>query len=83
MTTIGPARRVVVANRRDAGWWWRLPILAVLWLAIALPILVALLAAHLLRGWATDLPAPPDLAAWQAQAPRTSRIVAADGSVLA
>jgi penicillin-binding protein 1A len=83
VTVLGPARRVVVANRRDSGWWWRLPVLAILWLAIALPLIVGLVGAHLLRGWATDLPAAPDLAAWQAQAPQTSRILAADGSVLA
>ena len=33
--------RVVVANRRDGGWWWRLPMLAILWLVIATPIVAA------------------------------------------
>lgn len=77
------ARRVVVANRRDSGWWWRLPLLAVIWLAIASPIVVGLIAASMLRGWAKDLPDVPDLAAWREAAPQTSYVLAADGSRLA
>ncbi len=75
--------RVVVANRRDGGWWWRLPLLAVIWLAIAAPIIAALVVATTLRRWARDLPDVPDLAAWRAQAPQTSIMLAADGSHLA
>jgi penicillin-binding protein 1A len=75
--------RVVVANRRDGGWWWRLPLLAVIWLAIATPIIAALVVATTLRRWARDLPEVPDLAAWRAQAPQTSLVLAADGSHLA
>src|SRR5262249_43881919 len=75
--------RVVVANRRDTGWWWRLPLLAVIWLAIALPIIAALVVTATLRGWARDLPDVPDLAAWRGRAPRTSYMLAADGSRLA
>ena len=75
--------RVVVANRRDAGWWWRLPVVAALWLAIAAPIVVALVVVTTLRGWARDLPEVPDLAAWRATAPQTSLLLAADGSHLA
>ena len=63
---------MIVANRRDGGWWWRLPIVAVLWLALALPVVAAGAVAVTLRRWARDLPDVPDLAAWQAQAPRTS-----------
>jgi penicillin-binding protein 1A len=74
---------VIVANRRDGGWWWRLPLLAVIWLAIALPIIAALVVATTLRHWARDLPDVPDLAAWRAQAPQTSLVLAADGSHLA
>lgn len=75
--------RVIVANRRDGGWWWRLPLLAVLWLTIAAPILAAGAVAATLRRWSHDLPDVPDLAAWRAQAPQTSLVLAADGSHLA
>ena len=76
-------RRVVVANRRDTGWWWRLPLCALIWLAIAAPIGVAIGVTATLRGWARDLPEVPDLAAWRAHAPRTTYVLAADGSRLA
>jgi penicillin-binding protein 1A len=74
---------IIVANRRDGGWWWRLPLLAVIWLAIAAPIIAALVVATTLRHWARDLPDVPDLAAWRAQAAQTSILLAADGSHLA
>nr|HEX4319032.1 transglycosylase domain-containing protein [Kofleriaceae bacterium] len=74
---------VRVANRRDGGWWWRLPIVAILWLAIAVPAGVGVVVAITLRTWARDLPKVPDLADWRARAPRTSLVVAADGSHLA
>ncbi|MBS1118559.1 MAG: glycosyl transferase family 51 [Deltaproteobacteria bacterium] len=76
-------QRVIVANRRDGGWWWRLPLLATIWLLIAAPIIVALVVAVALRGWARDLPDAPDLAAWRRAAPQTSYIIAADGTRLA
>jgi penicillin-binding protein 1A len=75
--------RVRVGNRRDGGWWWRLPLVALLWLAIATPIVVGLVVAVTLRRWARDIPEVPDLAAWRLAAPRTSYMVAADGSRLA
>lgn len=75
--------RVQVANRRDGGWWWRLPLLALIWLAIAVPIVAGLAVATTLRRWARDLPEVPDLAAWRAQAAQTSLLLAADGSHLA
>ncbi|HEY1556311.1 MAG TPA: transglycosylase domain-containing protein [Kofleriaceae bacterium] len=75
--------RVVVANRRDGGWWWRLPVLAVMWLALALPIVAAGTVAITLRRWARDLPDVPDLDEWRAQARQTSLVLAADGSHLA
>jgi len=75
--------RVVVANRRTGGWWWRLPALLALWLVLAAPIVAGLVAALTLRRWASDLPEVPDLAAWRASAPQTSLILAADGSHLA
>jgi penicillin-binding protein 1A len=72
-----------VGNRRDAGWWWRLPVVAALWLALAGPILAAGAVAVVLRRWARDLPEVPDLAAWRALAPASSLVLAADGSHLA
>jgi penicillin-binding protein 1A len=75
--------RVVIANRRDGGWWWRLPVCAVLWLEIAAPIVAGLVVATTLRHWARDLPDVPDLAAWREQAAQTSLVLAADGSHLA
>jgi len=76
-------RPVRIANRREGGWWWRLPILAVIWLVLAAPFVVGGVAVTTLRRWARDLPAVPDLAQWREMAPQTSRILAADGSYLA
>ena len=76
-------RRVVVANRRDGGWWWRLPIVTLIWLVFATPIVIGLTVTVTLRRWARDLPAVPDLDAWRAHAPQTTRILAADGTYLA
>jgi penicillin-binding protein 1A len=76
-------RRVAISNRRRGGRWWRGPLILVVWLAIAAPIVVATTAVVTLRRWARELPEVPDLAGWRAQAPATSTIVAADGSVLA
>ena len=75
--------RVVIGNRRRGGGWWRLPLVLLAWVVIAAPIGAAWWAVGTLRAWSRDLPAVPDLAAWTAQAPRTSRIVAADGTLLA
>lgn len=75
--------RVVVRNRREGGWWWRLPVLAMIWLVIALPLIAGGAVAVTLRRWARDLPEVPDLDAWRAQAPQTSWFLAADGSRLA
>ncbi len=76
-------RRVRVANARDGGWWWRLPIVSAIWLAFALPIVAGLVVATTLRRWARDLPEVPDLDTWRANAPQSSLILAADGSHLA
>jgi penicillin-binding protein 1A len=75
--------KVRVANRRDGGWWWRLPTVAVIWLVIATPLVLAGALAVQLRRWARDLPDVPDLAAWRARAHQTSLVLAADGSHLA
>ncbi|CAN5922688.1 PBP1A family penicillin-binding protein [soil metagenome] len=75
--------RVEVANRRDGGWWWKLPLLAVIWLVIALPRIAGGVLAITLRRWAADLPEIPDLDRWRAGASQSSLILAADGSHLA
>jgi penicillin-binding protein 1A len=72
-----------IANRREGGWWWRLPVCAAIWLTIALPIIAAFVITSTLRGWARDLPEVPDLDAWRTNAHQTSVILAADGSHLA
>jgi len=74
---------ITVRNRRDGGWWWRLPILAVIWLSFAVPVVAGLVVATTLRHWAHDLPEIPDLDAWRTQAAQSSVIVAADGTHLA
>ncbi|HEX5060189.1 MAG TPA: transglycosylase domain-containing protein [Kofleriaceae bacterium] len=76
-------RSVVIANRRDGGWWWRLPLVALIWLLLATPIIGGSVVVFTLRSWARDVPEVPDLAAWRADAHQTSLIVAADGSHLA
>src|SRR5690606_7258290 len=76
-------RPVVIANRRHGGWWWRVPLVGAIWLAIAMPVVTGAIVALTLRSWARDLPAVPDLARWRADAPQTSFILAADGSRLA
>ncbi|MEZ4364810.1 MAG: biosynthetic peptidoglycan transglycosylase [Kofleriaceae bacterium] len=77
-------RRVVVGNARvRAGLRWRAPLALLVWSLWAAPIVGGLWALTILRGWARELPEVPDLAAWQATVPRTSRVLAADGTVLA
>ncbi|MEO8705700.1 MAG: transglycosylase domain-containing protein [Kofleriaceae bacterium] len=75
--------RVVVANRREHGTWWRIVVFVILTLVVLVPGVVGLVLASMLRGWAKDLPDVPDLAAWRSQVPQTSRLLAADGSHLA
>jgi penicillin-binding protein 1A len=79
----GPRARAVIANRRAGGLWWRAPLVGLAWLLIAAPAAAALVALAVLHDYARDLPAEPDLDAWQAALPRTSAIVAADGTILA
>jgi penicillin-binding protein 1A len=79
-------RRVVIANRRRGGAWhllWKAPLALALWALWAVPITVAITALVIVRGYVADLPAVPDLDAWMESLPRTSRIRAADGTVLA
>ena len=75
--------RVVVGNPQRAGRWWRAPLLLAAWVAIAVPVGVGWWGVTTLRAWSRKLPDVPDLEAWTAGAPRTSRIVAADGTLLA
>lgn len=74
---------VVVANRRDGGWWWRFPILIIAWLIIATPIAIGIAGVALLFHWSKQIPDVPDLDSWREQAPQTSLILAADGTHLA
>jgi len=76
-------RHVRIGNRRRGGLWWRIPLVLVLWILLAAPIVVGVVAVITLRDYAAGLPATPNLEAWEAAAPRTSVIVAADGTLLA
>ena len=74
--------RVVVGNYKKPK--WRVLFLVMFtWLLIALPIVAAWIVTSKLRGYAEDLPEVPDLKAWREQAPQTTRVYAADGSILA
>ncbi|MCA9675637.1 MAG: transglycosylase domain-containing protein [Myxococcales bacterium] len=77
------SRRVVVGNRRRGGAWWRLPLVLTTWSLLVVPVVGVAIAWTTLRRWARELPAVPDLEAWTDDAPRTSRMLAADGSVMA
>lgn len=79
-------RRAVIANRRAGGpvhLLWKLPLALALWSLWAVPAVVAVGALVIVRGYVADLPGVPDLDAWMASLPRTSRVRAADGTVLA
>jgi penicillin-binding protein 1A len=75
--------RVVIANRRSGGLWWRVPCALAIWLLFAAPIVVFAIALSILRGYAADLPEIPDLDRWRAELPQSTVISAADGTVLA
>ena len=83
MTRVGLHRRVRIVNRRAGGLWWRLPLALLAWLIVAVPVIIAIAVVVVLRQHAADLPAVPDLDAWDRHAPQTSVILAADGTVLA
>ncbi len=76
-------RRVRIGNRRAGGMWWRVPSALLIWLVLATPIVAAVTAIAILRDYADGLPAAPNLEAWEDRLPRTSRIVGADGTILA
>lgn len=75
-------QRVVVGNYKKPK-LWALPVLILCWLLIAAPIVGAWIVTAKLRGYAEDLPEVPDLRAWRESAPQTTRMYAADGSILA
>ncbi len=75
--------RARIANRRPGGLWWRVPVALVLWLVLTAPLVAAAVALAILRDWAADLPRVPDLDRWDQRLPRTSLVLAHDGSVLA
>lgn len=77
------AARVVVGNRRRGGTWWRAILIVIVWLVFAGPAIAAIRVATTLRAWNRELPEVPDVGAWIRDAPATSSIVAADGTLLA
>ncbi|MEM9489964.1 MAG: transglycosylase domain-containing protein, partial [Myxococcota bacterium] len=82
-TAARPRLRARIANRRTGGLWWRIPLVALLWLALVAPLLAAGAIIAVLRHHAADLPPVPDLDRWAAELPQTSIIVAADGTIAA
>jgi penicillin-binding protein 1A len=76
-------RPILIGNRREGGLWWKLPLATLLWLLVAAPIVAGLFALSVLRHHAEGLPFAPNLNTWQAKAPRSTTILAADRSVLA
>lgn len=75
-------RRVVIRNRRPAS-WWRPAVFVALGVAVAAPVVAALVVTMTLRRWARDLPDVPDLDSWRLHAQQTTLILAADGTHLA
>ncbi|HUH05674.1 MAG TPA: PBP1A family penicillin-binding protein [Kofleriaceae bacterium] len=76
-------RRARIFNASEGGLWWRIPCVLLLWAPIAAPTVIGLIAVGTLRDYARDLPRTPDLDAWEQAVPRTTVLVAADGTVLA
>ena len=74
---------VQIANRRPGGLWWKIPVVLLIWGVLIAPPVAALVLIKTVRGYARDLPSVPSLEVWRRQAPQSSTIVAADGSVLA
>src|SRR6185503_4670308 len=76
--------RVRVVNRARGGGWAlaRLVGVAITWAILVTPIVVGYVAVTSLRRWAKDLPPVPDLEMWTDQVPRSSVLVAADGTVM-
>jgi penicillin-binding protein 1A len=63
--------------------WWRIPAALLIWSLIATPQIVLIAGYRYYERHAEGLPAVPDLEGYQRWAPRTTRLVAADGTVLA
>ncbi|MBI4512027.1 MAG: PBP1A family penicillin-binding protein [Deltaproteobacteria bacterium] len=78
-----PPRRVRVANRARRGPAWRFVLAAVAWLFLAVPQVAVITLARGYQQLTSDLPQVPDLPGHERLAPRSSQIMAADGTVLA
>jgi penicillin-binding protein 1A len=77
------SRRVRVKNAAAGGMWWRVPAWLVVAVLVAAPQLAVVVTCQLYRAYSRDLPAVPDLDGYARMAPRSSRILAADGTILA
>jgi len=53
------------------------------WLALTGPTVAVVAATSVVRHWVSDLPRVPDLDLWESRVPRTSTILANDGTLLA
>ncbi len=77
-------RLVRIGNRAPAGGlWWKIPAVLAAWAVVAAPQIATIAAYRLYARYAAGLPAVPDLDAYAREAPRSNRILAADGTVLA
>ncbi len=75
---------MVSGHRRAArSLWWRVPLALLCWLPLGLPLAAALATYAIYAQHTRGLPEVPDLDAYARAAPRSSVILAADGSVLA
>ncbi|HTM20780.1 MAG TPA: transglycosylase domain-containing protein [Kofleriaceae bacterium] len=77
-------RRVIIGNRRRG---WKLRVAGgvatfLVWSVFASALITAIVLLRMVRAQARGLPDTPDLDAWMAEAPQTSVLVAADGTVL-
>jgi len=75
--------KIRIANRKRGGLWWKIPLVAVLWLMIAMPIAGVSIIYIVLHDYAEGLPRVPNLDRFEASHPQTSVIVTADGSIAA
>lgn len=84
MTSYASLRRPVrIGNRRRSSWWVRAPLAGLCALLLALPQVVAITGYVIVRDYTRGLPTTPNLAQWTRAQPRTSVVIAADGTVLA
>jgi penicillin-binding protein 1A len=76
-------RRIRVRNRGEGGLWWRAAAAVAISAVLAAPVVAALWAIGVYARHASGLPGVPELEAYARDAPRTSRILARDGTLLA